>query len=115
MVDKINEMIPPCSMGVIDRVAWRLSPDGQFSNATAYEYLLEANFRCPETVFRKIWKWPGPEKFRILLWKVSLEALVTNSWRKRRDLDDTSLCPICGLEEETIIHLVRDCSIIHHV
>lgn len=66
-------------------------------------------------MFQKLWRWLGPERFRIILWKVSLEALVTNCWRKRRNLDKTGLCPTCGLEEERIIHLVRDCPIMQQV
>lgn len=27
-----------------------------------------------------------------------------------QNLDDFGLCPVCGLEEETVIHLFRDCS-----
>lgn len=36
------------------------------------------------------------------------EALVTNSWRKRH-MSDSDLCPICGAEEETVIHMLCDC------
>lgn len=33
-----------------------------------------------------------------------------NVARQMRGLAQTALCPLCNLEEETIIHLFRDCN-----
>lgn len=38
------------------------------------------------------------------------EALVTNVWRKKRLLSDSDICPVCGAEAESILHLIHDCN-----
>lgn len=93
-----------------DRVAWKLSADGVFSNSSAYVFLLDQDLRAPCNPFKKIWRWPGPERYRLHLWKVAKEALVTNEWRKKRQLTESECCLVCNSEEESVLHLLRDCS-----
>lgn len=61
-----------------DRTVWKLVADGGFSNASAYESLLDQSLRDTNGLFKKIWRWPGPERYRFFMWKVAKEALVTN-------------------------------------
>lgn len=102
-------MLPPNSGRGEDCIAWRLSNDGGFSNKSAYESLLHHNPDSRQKLFNLIWSWPGPERGKVLLWKVSHEALVTNLFRWKRGLSGSSDCPLCGREVETILHLMRDC------
>lgn len=43
------------------------------------------------------------------MWKMAMEAIMTNDLRLRRGLTDTTPCPMCGREDETLMHLFRDC------
>lgn len=38
-----------------------------------------------------------------------LRCLPTNSMRARRGLASTSLCEMCSNQEETLLHILRDC------
>lgn len=109
-IQKILTLAPPNASRGEDKVAWKLSPDGYFTNASAYESNLDPNLRSHDSLYKKIWGWPGPERIRFLLWKIAQEALVTNTWRKRRNLVDFDECPICHSSEESIIHVFRDCN-----
>ncbi|KAK7289886.1 hypothetical protein RIF29_03905 [Crotalaria pallida] len=60
-------------------------------------------------VFKLVWKWRGHETIRILLWKITTKVLITNLFRRHRHLTQDDLCPICGLEVESILHALRDC------
>ncbi|KAK7260903.1 hypothetical protein RIF29_27202 [Crotalaria pallida] len=60
----------------------------------------------------KLWKWPGPQRIRTLLWKILNDALLTDENRRRRNLTADDECPLCNANEtETILHAFRDC---HH-
>lgn len=98
-----------------DSIAWNLSPDGEFSNASSYLSLLEHNVNDQNGIFKGVWRWSGPERFRMHLWKLSHEALVTNSWHHRRNLADSAYCPICEREDKSVLHVVRDCVVIKRV
>lgn len=107
--DKIVDMIPPSPDKGADRVAWRCTGDGLFSNASAYASLLEPSLMVKDSIYNGVWKWKGPERFRTHLWKMTQSALVTNVWRKRRGLVESDICPVCGREEESLSHVFREC------
>lgn len=60
--------------------------------------------------FNLVWRWPGPERIRVFLWKVYLEILLTNAERARRHISTFSLCSICGGADESLLHTFRDCN-----
>lgn len=35
---------------------------------------------------------------------------MTNSYKHRRGLSDSGMCPLCNQEDETLIHMTRDCA-----
>lgn len=112
---KIRSLAVPDQERGRDRVAWSLTADGSFSNASAYMLLLDHNLRSPNGVYKKIWGWKGPERGKLHLWKLSHEALVTNSWRQRRNLVELATCPICENADESVLHVVRDCALMQQV
>lgn len=99
IIQKILAMAGPHANRGEDRIAWNRTADGCFSNATAYESLLDTNLKDSSGVPKKVWKW-----------KINQDALITTSWRRRRNLDASATCPICGVEDETVLHMVRDCT-----
>ncbi|KAK7245168.1 hypothetical protein RIF29_40003 [Crotalaria pallida] len=81
----------------------------QSMTATAYRSLREHEGDEERKVFSLIWFWQGPQRIRILLWKILNEALLTNHARKRRGLTQDGECKLCNEEEETTLHTFRDC------
>ena len=91
-------------------MAWARSPDGgEFSHALAYESILSLTHSKHSDLYKCIWKWQGPERIKLLLWKVAREILLTNLTRNSRGMAPNDLCPICNAEPESIIHTIRDC------
>lgn len=93
-----------------DVVAWRRGNDGNFSNFDTYEALLNPSLRSESNLLDKIWRWPGPERIRMHLWKMSQGAFLTNSKRMRRGMTQSNLCPLCNNGEENLLHVFRDCT-----
>ena len=60
--------------------------------------------------WRRLWKMKVPNKIKIFLWHACSEALPTRCnllWRKV--LDDPT-CPRCGIESESTLHALWECS-----
>lgn len=96
----ISRMNPPRTDDSVDTVAWTLTSDGMFSNVSAYESLLDPSLNANYNLYKIIWKWIGPERSRVHLWKCSQEASLTNEVSWHRGLANSSLCPICSSEDE---------------
>lgn len=92
-----------------DCVAWALSSDGNFSNSLAYDSLLDQGLNLHFPLFKRIWRWPGPQRERLHLWKMALGAFMTNDTRKKRHLINDAMSPICKNREETLMLLFIDC------
>lgn len=108
ILNQILSLAPPVLNRPEDRVAWNLTKDGEFSTRSAYENLIMQPTMLDCSFLKILWSWPGPERIRILLWKISQGALVTNTFRLRRGLSVESLCPVCSLDNETSLHILRD-------
>lgn len=66
-------------------------------------------------IYKRIWRWRGPERYKVHLWKISQNALVTNLFRFSRGISSSSGCPMCGSGEESMLHLLRDCVVAKQV
>nr|KYP35123.1 Putative ribonuclease H protein At1g65750 family [Cajanus cajan] len=60
-------------------------------------------------LFKQIWKWHGPERVRVFLWRVAHESLLTNFCRVKRGMSSDSTCGECRQAMETTLHVLRDC------
>lgn len=56
------------------------------------------------------WKWQGPEHIRTFLFHCLHDHLLTNKERVQRRLTNGSFCSRCHSTEESILHVLRDCS-----
>ncbi|QHO25231.1 Putative ribonuclease H protein [Arachis hypogaea] len=109
VVKRIATISPPSPWKEADHIAWGLSSDGQFSIKTAYQNLRDTQ-ATPNKIFQLVWTWKGPERVRTFLWLVIHNAILTNVERSRRHLTTDNACPRCRQHEESILHLLRDCS-----
>jgi hypothetical protein len=109
--------IPLSSTNKDDILLWRGTVKGEFSVRSAYHLqreLEEVNMAGCSTsssdVWDKIWRMKVPNVEKHFLWKASHEILPTRANLFRRKIIDDPLCPICGLEEETVFHILWQCS-----
>ncbi|KHN24231.1 Putative ribonuclease H protein [Glycine soja] len=99
----------------LPRIGWKMlllgmirQINGLFSIKSAYRKV--AGFsNDKDLLFNLIWSWKGPERMRILLWKIANEGLLTNKSRVTRAMAESSECPRCHLQPESILHCLRDC------
>ncbi|XP_074265815.1 uncharacterized protein LOC141588263 [Silene latifolia] len=63
---------------------------------------------------KKLWNLPGPQTWKILLWKIIASSLPIGSEFVKRDMTWASSCALCnnaGDSVETLDHLFRDCTL----
>ncbi|KAL4363202.1 hypothetical protein GQ457_04G035220 [Hibiscus cannabinus] len=102
--------VPPPSLDdTSDMVAWRCTPTGVFTVASAYECLLNASWDACEPKWACIWSLPVTQRIRMFLWLVLRQRLLTNGERVRRGISSNPSCSCCGCYNESILHILRDC------
>lgn len=110
--------IPLSSTNKEDILLWMGTSKGDFSVRRAYHLQKEmeertiagcSTHRSCNNVWDKIWRMHVPNVEKNFLWKASHEILPTCSNLYRRKIVDDPVCPICGLEEETVFHILWEC------
>ncbi|GAU42820.1 hypothetical protein TSUD_185780 [Trifolium subterraneum] len=87
---KIKGIIPPCNCMGIDTLAWGCTSDGRFNTKSAYLTTHVSTVHPNQSLFNLIWKWKGPERVKLFLWKASHACLMTNLERFRRRMTDSN-------------------------
>lgn len=104
--EQIRTLVPPTEANNEDVLAWRGSPNCSFSVARAYKVVTSLN-KDKDPLFVSIWRWKGPEKVRLYLWKVVRNALLTNDLRCQRGLTHDSRCALCNTSSnEDTLHVM---------
>ncbi|KAK1312855.1 hypothetical protein QJS10_CPA07g00031 [Acorus calamus] len=87
--------------GVQDEVIWRPQPRLSFSVRGCYDWWRRDLPRFETTTVKaaEIWRPKIPLK----------EKLLTRVYRAKWVLDADTRCPLCEMEEETVLHLFIDC------
>jgi hypothetical protein len=62
-------------------------------------------------IFEKNWKWNGPQRIKTILLKLAHGRLMTNVEWFRRNMTEFDSCPICNTDQETVMHVIRDCHV----
>jgi ribonuclease HI len=62
----------------------------------------------PDSLWKKIWRLKVPERVRFLMWMVIHNRLLTDSLKSKMGLRH-AMCEFCGDQEETTLHVMRDC------
>lgn len=101
-----------------DRLVWRETKNEIFSVRSAY-YLAKSMAErgretCSDgeqmaTLWKSLWKVRGPPVVKLFLWKACKNILATKENLYRHRIVSDPLCPICGLETETVGHILWRC------
>ena len=62
------------------------------------------------TEWKACWKLNVPNVVKLFLWKALHNLLPTRVNLTRKGIIKDTSCPICGLGEETVSHILWDCS-----
>ncbi|XP_074314479.1 uncharacterized protein LOC141649695 [Silene latifolia] len=120
--------IPPCEIKSRDTVFWPFTKDGTYTVKSGYGLLFyrfmakrgtrkditRINDRGREFCRRTLWTLPVPMVWKILIWKIIINALPTASELHKRKIDVDPFCGMCGGNNknvETPEHLFRDCGL----
>ncbi|GLT57721.1 hypothetical protein SLA2020_306730 [Shorea laevis] len=111
---QVNEIlsIPLSSTASVkDKIVWKYSDDGFFSIKSAFHQILEQKAPIPlqDQSWLWVWKLRCSERVRMFLWLILRNRVLTNAFRFERHLASSPICPRCGGEPETSLHLLRDC------
>jgi hypothetical protein len=110
--------IPPSCTNRKDTLIWRVSKNGRFTVRSAYflqKDLMKRGMAESSrtgghtTIWKKVWALPIPNTEKKNLWRALNDILPTkDNLRRKKILQDPS-CPICGLEPETLLHILWQC------
>ncbi|CAN1124680.1 Putative ribonuclease H protein At1g65750 [Linum perenne] len=106
---QVAGMSPPMAGSGEDRITWGLERDGRFRVRSAYLLAAEEEGDTLDPIWRLIWRWKGPQRIRQFFWLVAHNRLLTNSERRRRHLAEIGSCQVCPGQEESVLHVLRDC------
>lgn len=95
-----------------DIIIWGQLKSGIFTAKSAYEWWIHepANHSNFPGDWNWVWKLQTPENIKHFTWLILQNSLPTNFFRTKRHISFDPFCCRCGLEDESIIHLLRDCS-----
>ena len=109
-VRNILGMNPPRTEAGLDTIAWNGTADGSFTLKSAYGVVCDLQVTSDINLFKLVHRWPGPERIRMFLWKISHESILTNAKRMRIGMSVNDACSACQAEAEALLHLFRDCN-----
>ena len=104
-----------------DFIAWQHEKSGVYSVKSAYKLAkdiqgeeagtrqMSSGHQHGSPAWKAFWKIPLPHKVLIFGWKVANKGLATQDNKKRRGIEISSICKICGMEEESSMHALVRC------
>ena len=105
-----------------DVIAWGPGRHGSFSVKSAYELAFDEDHRGTmssssaspsgrRACWDFIWKCDAPPSVKHFAWRLAIDALPTWQKKHRIGLETTSICPVCGTEEEDNFHPFVRCQL----
>lgn len=110
--------IPLSHLGAADKLIWSSTTDGRFTVKLAYHLELErtkglegeqSNQDQEEPYWKALWDLNIQEQSNNFFWRACNELLLTKENLLKKHIIDTSLCPVCEREQESLIHAIWDC------
>lgn len=71
-----------------------------------WEWMVNVN----DNIWKKLWKIKAPPKTLNLVWRALSKCLLTLSQLQEKQVQIQALCPVCQIENETMIHCLVTCS-----
>jgi hypothetical protein len=96
---------------------WTPSPSGKFSSSSAYRFISSQRVSSyssplPPNLWKLLWKLKLNARLKLLLWKIAWDILPTKA-RLQAVFPippADSFCPLCSMEEDSLLHLFFRCS-----
>jgi hypothetical protein len=62
-------------------------------------------------IWKNIWQTNVQPKVRIFAWKLAQDRLPTWGNKRKRKIEQSGICPICGMTEENGFHATVECTL----
>ncbi|WJX23885.1 hypothetical protein P8452_13067 [Trifolium repens] len=108
ITNQILAIPAPTDLDGPDTIGWGGTTTRHFTVQSAYK-LQRGHYQPLEGEWKALWSWKGPHRIQTFIWMAAHERLLTNYRRSKWGVGISPLCNSCGIEEETIIHVLRDC------
>ena len=104
-----------------EQIIWVGNKNGEFSVKSAYYIVVgvldtmeegessSSDSRCP--LWKKLWHLNILPKVRIVAWKMCMNALPTFVNLQRKGVNLCEICPTCGKEPESTLHILVNCEV----
>ena len=101
-----------------NKLVWTAAANGKFSVKSAYNLARSGEKKdggeCSDSsimkhFWQKLWRAKVPNKVRVLGWKACQNILPTKMNLFHRQVTDDLICEECGLEPETVLHVLCQC------
>lgn len=92
-----------------DLLYWKGDKKGAFSIKYAMKIIRNDMSNEPHKQWDLVWKAPVQQRVRVFLWLLMHDRVLCNVNRMKRYLTDDPRCQRCNGQEETLLHLLRDC------
>jgi hypothetical protein len=96
---------------------WTPSPSGKFTTSSAYRLISSSRVSSYSSPlepkhWKLLWKLNLNARLKLLLWKIAWDILPTKARLNKvfPIAPNDSLCPLCNLAEDSLIHLFFSCS-----
>lgn len=121
-MDKLQNMLPPNVLVEVvsclspghytgdDGLSWSKTSNGDFTTKSVYDLVKGVEHQRSDSVWEAIWDWNGHDRVKHFLWKIAKGGLLTNSYHWNHHMGTSYMCPVCGVEEETSLHILHDCT-----
>ena len=91
-----------------DTVRWRYDKHGEFSVKSAYINIAKEE-EVSDRSWLRIWKLNTIARCKTFIWTAMHNSLLTNEERCRRNMAVDDRCHRCRNEQESLLHVLRDC------
>lgn len=92
-----------------DLVYWKDAKQGKFSIRSAFSLMRHDSDTLDEKCWEAIWNAPVQQRIRAFMWVACHDRVLGNLNRYKRRMTDEPKCYICGADEESTLHILRDC------
>lgn len=114
VLETISAMPVCLNANISDGFTWKGNLDGIYSAKAGYLWLTTVNANTGHHDNLNSWKWiwrlPVPEKIKFFIWTACHHSLPTRSLLLNRGMLNSSSCPRCSANEESIMHCLQDCT-----
>ena len=92
---------------------WKFTKDGEFSTNSAYIHIKTETGEVNRFKGAWIWKLDTLPKIISFLWLCMHNSVPVREVLVGKGINCNILCPICKNQDETLVHLLRDCLFAH--